>query len=95
MREQFKALASPARIEILNLLSRSQNSSIKDDLSEGKEISVHTIVESMPLSPSTISHHLNILKKAGIVNSRKDKQWIYYSINRESLENMREFLSRF
>ena len=90
MREQFKALANPARIEILNLLSDSRNGGVG-----GGEISVHTIVESLPLSPSTISHHLNVLKKAGIINSRRDKQWIYYSINRESLESMREFLLGF
>jgi len=94
LKKQFKALANPARIEILNLLSDSLNGGKKDNGNGNKELNVRIIVDNLPLSPSTISHHLNILKKADIVRSRKDKQWVYYSINRETLEKMQDFLSK-
>ncbi|MDP2210227.1 MAG: metalloregulator ArsR/SmtB family transcription factor [Candidatus Aquicultor sp.] len=91
MKQLFKALANPARVEILKVLSAAQKGQ-GGHLSNG-ETSVNVIVEKIPLSPSTISHHLNVLKKAGAVYARKERQWIFYSINREPLEKMREFLS--
>ncbi|MDI6815762.1 MAG: metalloregulator ArsR/SmtB family transcription factor [Actinomycetota bacterium] len=91
MKQLFKALANPARVEILKLLSAAQNGQ-GEKVSNG-ETSVNMIVDKIPLSPSTVSHHLNVLKKAGVIHARKERQWIFYSINREPLEKMREFLA--
>lgn len=93
MKQLFKALSNPARIEILKVLRAGQQG--KSGNGPNGEISVNEIVDKIPLSPSTISHHLNVLREAGVVNSRKERQWIYYSINRESLQRMKDFLSEF
>lgn len=92
MKQLFKALANPARVEILKVLSAAQNG--QGTHGSNGETSVNVIVEKIPLSPSTISHHLNVLKKADVIQARKERQWIYYSINRGPLEQMREFLSK-
>lgn len=92
-RKQFKALANPARIKILTLLGDLKDENSSNDASNSKELSVNKIVETLPLSPSTISHHLNVLKSASLVKTRKEKQWIYYSINRETINKIQDFLN--
>ncbi|WP_286976552.1 metalloregulator ArsR/SmtB family transcription factor [Candidatus Aquicultor secundus] len=93
LKNYFKALANPARLEILSLLSNSEKDGGNDVSNGHGELSVCKIIESIPLSPSTISHHLNVLKEADLVKSRKDKQWIYYSLNRETINKIRGSLS--
>ncbi len=93
LKNHFKALANPARLEILSLLSNAEKDG-EIDVPDGQgELSVCKIIESISLSPSTISHHLNVLKEADLVKSRKDKQWIYYSLNRETVNKIRDSLS--
>lgn len=94
LKKRFKALANPARIEILALLSSVDNGGIQNNGGKQGEVSVFQIVEKIPLSPSTISHHLSVLKEADVVNSRKDKQWIYYSLNRNTIDTIKDFLGK-
>ena len=49
----------------------------------GGEMCVCQIVEMLGLAPSTVSKHLDILYQAGLVESRKDGRWIYYSLPRK------------
>ena len=44
------------------------------------ELCVCQITELFGLAPSTISKHLSILYQAGLLNSRKDGRWVYYSL---------------
>lgn len=93
LKNHFKALSNSARLEILSLLSRSEKSG-KNGASNGHgELSVAKIIENISLSPSTISHHLNVLKEADLVKARKDKQWIYYSLNRETIDKIKDSLT--
>jgi len=46
----------------------------------GGEMCVCQIVEMLGLAPSTVSKHLEILHQAGLVESRKEGRWIYYSL---------------
>ena len=62
--ETFKALSHPIRREILTLLK--ENSLIAGE-----------IASHFDLSGATISHHLSILKKAGLVVERREKNFIY------------------
>lgn len=79
----LSALADPTRLQILHLLS----------LHEG-QISVFEIVEVLlPLSQPTISHHLRILREAGVVDSHKEQLYAYYSLRREELARIRDFLT--
>ena len=64
----FKALNDQTRREILELLRE-------------KDLTAGEIADSFNITKPTISHHLDLLKQANLVNSYKQKQFIYYSIN--------------
>lgn len=63
----MKAAGDPARARILKLL-------------DGRELCVRELIEILGLSQSTVSGHLSILKGAGLVTSRRDGKWSYYSL---------------
>ncbi|ABY94408.1 MAG: Transcriptional regulator, ArsR family [Caldanaerobacter subterraneus] len=66
--EFFKALSHPTRLKILDVI-----------LNE-KEICVCEIVNKIGVDQSTISKHLNILKKAGILESKKEGLSVFYKV---------------
>lgn len=68
MNALFKALNDTTRREILELLK-------KGDLTAGE------IADQFNISKPSISHHLDLLKQAGLVSSVKEGQYIYYSLN--------------
>lgn len=65
----FAGLSCSVRIEIVNLLQK-----------EGK-MSVMDIVKNFKQTQPTITHHLQYLKKAGVLKSKKDGRKIFYSVN--------------
>jgi ArsR family transcriptional regulator, arsenate/arsenite/antimonite-responsive transcriptional repressor len=62
-----KAFADPTRIRVLALLRVG-------------ELCVCEIVDALELSQSTLSTHLQILRQAGLVATRKNAKWIYYRL---------------
>jgi len=78
----FKALNDSTRREILELLG-------KKDLSAGE------IAERFDLSKPSISHHLDILKQAGLVESVKKGQFIYYSLNTTVFDELVKWIFTF
>jgi ArsR family transcriptional regulator, arsenate/arsenite/antimonite-responsive transcriptional repressor len=78
----LKALADPTRLRILSLLSRHEG-----------EVCVFEIVESFTLEQPTISHHLRILRDAGLVDCRKKGLWAYYYVRRDALGRAREVIN--
>ncbi len=78
----FKALNDPTRREILELL--------KDrDLTAGE------IADQFNISKPSISHHLDLLKQAGLVIANKDGQFIHYSINTTVMDEMLKWMLQF
>lgn len=73
--ETFKALSDPTRREILNLLRNGP-------LPAGE------IVEHFDMTGATISHHLSILKYAGIIDDEKRGKYIYYYLNTSVLDDV-------
>lgn len=71
----FKALSHPVRRAILDLLKMCS-------LSAGE------IAEHFELTGATISHHLNILKKADLILETRQKNYIYYELNTSVLEDI-------
>ncbi|MGB8267542.1 MAG: metalloregulator ArsR/SmtB family transcription factor [Candidatus Velthaea sp.] len=65
----FKALADPARVAILATLARTEH-----------EVCVCDFTSGLGLNQSTVSHHLKLLKDAGLVTSVRRGTWGYYSI---------------
>lgn len=78
--ETFKALSDPVRREILMLLKKQR-------LSAGE------IVSNFDMTGATISYHLNILKKAGLIFEQKEKNFIYYELNTSVVEEVMLWLS--
>jgi DNA-binding transcriptional ArsR family regulator len=78
--ETFKALSDPVRRDILGLLK-------KDRLSAG-EIGSH-----FEMTGATISYHLGILKKAGLIFESREKNYIYYQLNTSVVEEVMLWLA--
>ena len=54
--------------------------------------------EALGLAPNLISHHLSILREAGLINAERDQtdaRWIYYNVNPEVLKSLQQLLSAF
>jgi ArsR family transcriptional regulator len=51
-----------------------------------REMCVGDIADAFHLSQPTISHHLNILKGANVVKSRKEGKQVYYSLNQDNIQ---------
>ena len=62
-----KALSDPNRVRALMFL-------------RGKELCLCQIIELLGLSSSTVSKHMSILSQAGLVESRKESRWTYFSL---------------
>ncbi len=77
----FKALADPTRVEIVALLAEAREPLCACDI-EGH----------FELAQATVSHHLKILREAGVLTSERHGTWIYYSLEPTALERLREFL---
>jgi ArsR family transcriptional regulator, arsenate/arsenite/antimonite-responsive transcriptional repressor len=73
--EVFKALSDPTRREILRLLS-------------GGERTAGDLASSFDMTKPSMSHHFTVLKEADLVQSRRDGQQIYYSLNTTVLEDV-------
>jgi len=65
----FRALADPARVAIVATLARAEH-----------EVCVCDFTSGLALNQSTVSHHLKILKDAGLVTSERRGTWGYYSL---------------
>ena len=80
-----KALADPNRIEIMRLLAQQKGPLCACD-----------IVEHFDLSQPTISHHLRILKEAGLLRGTRNGLWAFYEAEPDGvdvLEGLTGFLS--
>ena len=78
--DTFKALSDPTRREILNLLKQGS-------------MTAGQIVEHFDTTGATISHHLNILRQAGLIEDRKSGKYIYYELNTTVLEEIMLWMS--
>jgi len=67
--DSLKALAHPVRLRILSLLRSG-------------ELCVCQMTEVIGLAPSTVSEHLTLLRRAGVVVERKEGKWVFYALRR-------------
>jgi ArsR family transcriptional regulator len=90
----FKALASSHRREILAMLSAADSEGGKTCCA-AEEVCACKISERLGLSPSTTSHHMSILRDAGLVTGRNEGTWTYYTLRRDALSAAAEALTNF
>jgi ArsR family transcriptional regulator len=74
---RFKALSDPTRVGIVNRLAAAD------------EVCVCDLTAAFDLSQPTISHHLRVLRDAGLVTSTKRGTWAYYRLVPEAVEPLR------
>jgi len=80
----LKALAHPVRLGIVQMLADKRSFGINDESCCARsEVCVCKITDRFDVSMPTISHHLKLLRKAGLVDTRRDGVWIYYSLRAE------------
>ncbi|MGM0370799.1 MAG: ArsR/SmtB family transcription factor [Bacillota bacterium] len=71
----LKSLSSARRLQIINLLSYG-------------EMCVCDLTENIDASQPNISHHLKVLKNAGLIQSKKSGKWVFYELNQEKLDKL-------
>jgi ArsR family transcriptional regulator len=81
MAEAFRALADARRLQLLHLLLTRD------------ELCVCELLGVLELSPSNLSFHLNVLRQAGFLRSRRQGRWIFYGVDRERLAQFQQLFS--
>lgn len=78
----FKALSDPIRREILTMLRE-------------RSLSAGEIAEKFSITAPSVSYHLNQLKRADLIRERKEKNFIYYTLNLSVFEELMLWFSDF
>lgn len=77
----FKALSEPKRLDVLDLLR------------DGEQCAC-VLLDSLDFTQSGLSYHMKILVESGIVSSRQDGKWVYYSISEEGRDRALDILNK-
>ena len=78
----FKALSDPTRRKILQLLKE-------------KDLTPTDLLEKLSVTQPTLSHHLDILKRAGLIHGEREGQFIRYSLNMSVLDMTIDYIMQF
>lgn len=78
---KLKAITDLTRLEILTLLSKNET------------MCGCKILEKLNITQGTLSHHMKVLSDAGIVNIKKEGKWCHYSLNKEQICKIANFLT--
>jgi ArsR family transcriptional regulator len=78
----FKAIADPVRLRLLSLMA----------CHEGGEACVCDLTAAFDLAGPTISHHLRVLREAGLIGSQRRGTWVFYWINPDVLARLSDVL---
>jgi ArsR family transcriptional regulator len=71
-------LAHPIRIQILTILARSAG-----------QVCVCDLESALPVKQPTVSHHLKLLRDAGLIDCERQGLWAYYFVNRDALATLK------
>ena len=80
--EAFKALAHLSRLQIVFFLVRA-----------GRELAAGEIQAELEIPAPTLSHHLDVLRRAGVVQSRREERFIYYAIRPDTVSDLVRLLT--
>lgn len=78
----FHALSDPLRVNVLELLRQ-------------RELCVCDLCDALRVSQSKLSFHLKTLREAGLVRSRQEGRWIYYSLDLQGFVVLEQYLAEF
>ncbi|MCX6487760.1 MAG: metalloregulator ArsR/SmtB family transcription factor [Mycobacterium sp.] len=83
MAAKFKALSDPVRLQLLSSIASHA----------GGEACVCDISAGVNVSQPTVSHHLKVLRDAGLLTSQRRASWVYYAVVPEALAALSTLLS--
>ncbi len=78
-----RALADPIRVQLVDVLRRHAG-----------KVCVRELIPLFDVGQSTVSHHLRVLREAGVVDSERSGLWAYYYVRPDALEELSSWLSR-
>jgi ArsR family transcriptional regulator len=81
--QAFKALADPVRLRLLSIIAAAPSG----------EVCACELTAPVGKSQPTVSHHLKVLREAGLVSSRKHGTWVHYRAVPEQLNALRSVLT--
>jgi len=81
--DRLKALSNPVRLRMVDLIYEG-----------GGEICVCEFMEEFDLSQPTISHHLKVLRDAGLIRSRKNGTYVYHRVNEGAFTGLAALMDR-
>ena len=79
---QLKALSDPVRLRLLSVVASHT----------GGEACVCDLSTGIGVGQPTISHHLKVLKRAGLLTSQRSGSWVYYRVVPEALQQLSQLL---
>lgn len=80
----FKALSHPVRLQMLDLISQGEG-----------EVCVCDLERHFDLTQPTLSHHIKVLREAGLIQSEHNRVWVFHRTNVSTLQQMRDLLGQF
>ncbi|GAB2842888.1 metalloregulator ArsR/SmtB family transcription factor [Actinocorallia aurea] len=80
----FKALGDPVRLQLLSMIASRA----------GGEVCVCDLTPAFDLSQPTISHHLKLLREAGLIDGERRGTWVYYRLIPETTDRLAAVLTR-
>jgi len=80
----FKALADPVRLRLLSMIATQ----------DGGEVCVCDLTPAFDLSQPTVSHHLKLLREAGLIAAERRGTWVYYRLLPDATDRLAAVLTR-
>lgn len=97
----FKALSNPTRLNILKWLKAPDQNFPPQDLTHMPEgasfkggICVGSICEKAGISQSTVSNYLDMMLRAGLLESRRFGKWTYYRRNEKMIQALGDYIKK-
>ena len=91
--EVFKALSNPNRLQIFQRLTSCCKPGTMCEFDSNSTAYVGELGDELNIVPSTVSHHIKELKRAGLIKTRRQGQKIECWINSEVIKDLRDFFS--
>ena len=92
--EAFKALGDPTRVKILSLL-KAKGRSCCELITRGEPgLCACDIEEAVGLSQAAVSHHMGLLRRAGLVEAEKRGRWVYYRRNEAAIGRLADVIAK-
>lgn len=80
--EALKALAHLSRLRIFFFL-----------VTRGREVAAGEIQEALEIPGPTLSHHLDLLRRAGLLQSRREERFVFYAVRRDTVTELVRLLT--